>query len=1559
MLLTLFSPTAIFYKALISKENSLSITPNQYRKISKKLETDWNEDTTTNNGRVYSNSDIVVIRINATIGNIIFNALQKGLKIPDELGEIRFINVSETTAFAVVKSDTNKNITFPELIHLADLFRNMLYWEIPIYIDYVSLFSKDHNCWLSCIFNALTTTFQIQNSARIDSIVGQGLRKYNINYYSNICFDPDSFCQHLRNGVYFYDKDSCFNIRSSFPFELWINILRFRLNYDSFEDIHDLLEYDSFISDAKKLIELDNTPIAIIIDEEKFRTSLTKVSENDSFVIFKNRDNQFFAKINDELDSDEVVTQISSFQFKIGFTYVCSKNIGTYLHFEYAPLHRLQDTCNLANEEEFALLIQTIDQWGQENKQLEKIFFYNDANFLQVFLMCDHTRNPVLNSFTEIDFKPTTSDRSRPFSYKLLLCQVIKQYMLTNHISVSNIYSEQFIKILTPSFVQTLMKYLANGDFEITSGKSVLNGLSVCQVEFVENLTSKNWKADDFKRVSFFDDAVLPRGISNRFNQWRSKLISEGYLDMNAFLSPFTNRELSKDTIKCFFPYYNIKVPAVNLLLPEKVIISKDCLANGNYVILGIIWNFCKLKNGYETIKAKKLNNKEVYVFIESLLLDKFSITFHNAGITPLITAEHKNVFWEPSFNYKFYHYNSLPPSDYYKRIIDVLNQEADLSQNYTVFDWDELVPSIFYHLDHSAMLSIFSISVNEIRLCPFHDNWHTENAMCPICKKLFVVTNTDFVPYFSTPLYTNSSANFYNYETEDKDQYILYSPTIYSSRFTQEVRIGIENNLYDGFVGIRPQKLIKSQSSDKVYPHILLNSIDMEKLKPISSFSQINRLKVVLAMYKNILPRILDGTFICNSTQIFETIAMHKNYKDEILIPDLPLLACSTIMDKDSTLHQLAKKKTKEYFATFLLNYISDDTYLKKFITSNDPKFTAVIEDITSLTFTESIISDVLATFTGYCHTHKLPFSNFCPECASDGIKEEHIIFCDKDYFQALDPSRTNMRGGEATLYPYGEQYIQKIFEPHVNLAQKSKILAKAMEKAPLIDAFNAEHKDIKIISATKLLYMRNGNSITLKGYVQEFVKDAYKISNLKDKGFVKAHNYSRTDVVEILMNLCIGIEFLHSIGGYIGDLNGGNVLIQGTSVYIIDIDGMSFDEVKNCIYTEMYIYPPSAESKNITSDDDWYSLAIQAFYYLTHSHPFKGISNDPTIPNNEIERMKYHLSVLGNHNITPSGLSIGWDFLPDDLLKHFRLTFEANKRESMLSILRMYFTALKKSENMFQEVKRRRNVKAVINLDTYVDEDNYLVYQEVQQTRINGFIAIFDVGEGALVVFTENSLFFSYRDGKTHALANLFSNPALTVHNHNFYYAVNDKLFVDTLNLVTAEVESHRINKVSPYPIVDISVDEENKFVFVENNESTGKYDIYCNSVVVKSISKRLLPDDVRIQIVYDPISKKRLVLFKGDSKTTVVVIETRSENPIQFDIMQKLSDSVAFYGNILYYVGVGTILSYNVNSRKSSSIECDCAHRNSRIYRFDNKFVIVDGTKTFLYEKTDSQS
>lgn len=1500
-----------------------------------------------------------------TLAKLMYPVAKQDALSETELGYLRFITVDSKKKAVFILHYANYNYSsnlmysahkkafFMSLIDLVEKFCTTLSTsETKVYMNYYNLFR-------SYILNPVTNiSSSVLMSTRLEPVTSSYDEIYDtVDYilsYWHSLYCLDDICYAFKDtsakGWYAWlQKGICIDSKSNIPIALLANIFNYALDPSSITDIDELFKFN------QHLIELGTSEKSFIFNDKLLDKHLTCKIQTTNYNIYKGNSGNIFFKVNNEntLSSTQKIMDMLSHKNLLTNTDMLYSVTGD-VYLLFTPL--TNKTYNLKKyirkfPQHFSMLIQKIDACFYPYSELRNLRFRKGPDLLNCICYMEEKKSAIrFSNLSNISLND--EDASVSFDYALLIMMAIAYYMKCNSIDVNNIYSCEFVKILHPQFTSSLINYLNTGEYVFDSSKYravLLDSSFSSNIEFVENLSLDDTYT--LSKLQFFNDVELPEDLDIVLHEQNKLDAACGYIPFDTNFKLVSNN-LDMPTMEAIFSYS--KDTSDYYLVPEKIIISKEINCDGTYKIIGVQWNNGKLLQFIDVISNRLINCKDAYKFIAYVLYvymkdgHKISSDIFNLYIN---MYNHNPVFTIGSY-YKCLFSEQRDLNTYYDEIIAILKSNTDFHTGYDVFSFNELVPNFKKKSRHSQFDSFLYSAVSMIP-CDIHPHWHLSDHMCPTCAKSFLFEK-DNQSY--TVMYQDDVATFYS----SSKLSVVYKSELLMDNISQ-IKTGIENNVFSKFCGLIPEKILvpsyDGYKNGEVWG-IKYSHCDLNSMIDLSTFKHIQRLKVVLVMYKKILPHILDGSFICTNPKIFTTMVMHKNFKGEILIPNLTLLECDMIVNKSSATRSDRIQETIKTFAKFLINYIMADEYMCNMVRSSSTYFMNVIRDISQLKFTEDVVRKCLDFYCNYCLTHMLPFSfkhNVCPICKKDGITASKIIFKGKTFFDDLERSSPVNDGGEANIYcnRSGDEAI-KIFKSHVDLKFKSKILAKALEKNSLIKKFNEENRDIKIISAQNLLYMKEGNVIQLKGFTQKFIEGSYKISSLKDKEFVKEHGYRRKDVVEILIKACKGIEFLHSIGGFIGDLNGGNILIKGTEVYIIDIDGMSFDDVKNCVYTNTYIYPPSAENNNITMQDDWYSLAVQAFYYLTYSHPFRGVCDNSKVPQNEIDRMKLGLSVLGNHDILPPCISIGWDFLPKNLLNYFINTFEGSKRESMLEILQSYHSYLTKISSMFVEI--RRNHTAVININehTYIDSESNLWYKENKLAVIQDIISIAIRGNDILFGSQGYTYFFNSKTENVYKLNKTYDS--VSVYDGNIYYTSEDRrsLLVDVIKTDPLNISTHVIDKPSTYPIVALCVVGDNKFVFIENNRSNNCYDIYCNSKKVHSVK---CSNIMTASIVYDELCKKWLALFKTDSFAFGVVIGSDGIDISEFTLPENISKSVSFYGNVLYYVEDEKICCYSLTTKLLRTIDCEHVKNNSLIQRYDNKFVITNPTSIYMYRKDKS--
>lgn len=1526
---------------------------------------------------VFSNSPILPEQFSSLLGSMQIIACEKKKK----------------AYFIVLDSDANESISGSYYTHILVYFYDTV-------TTFCNLFSNNNiqmGINYEVFFDELLNDSKYKATSFIKSlfysvIVGQSnfpkeslvstinsfinLQDYGSLHLANIYeFDKLSqevltsngeFYSFVRNGVYVKDLDVLgFYI---FPLFIYLNLLKLAVNFDTFTDPLDFFKPNV---SQEKMSELSKCEAEnFIFDEQLFENLLSNPSQTESFTAYSANialSNWLFLKFNNYSDVDYIESLIFSLsQNSLVEKFDCLDSLSKdecYLFQKTSVSISLKEKLSKLDSMNGAALLDIIQKvhstfYGLTDTT-NNLYFKPNEDILEYITLSRKTSSkPRLCNIQNLVFNK--EQQNIPFNYALLIMRILEYFLKNNSLGAEDIFSYEFAKMLPAKFIEEFNSYFSTGSCDtnraLNSLENLLNSDYLSKIVFLEDI--QNNDTELIKRISFFGAVEINEEIANLLDIRQTLLDARApnipggtYVNLDEFLTKAHSLlTLNDNNIQSVLESnYCLK----KTLGISKIIISKSFINLKNYQIIGVIWNHSDLYNAFVLAHDNVINTQQIYSIIAhqlqynpevvrkicnhsySLLVDDNLHSFINGkGNKTSFTLT--DTFNEISSNYSA-----------------LINSFKKVRNSFECFEFTDLIPYDRHYTYHSSDLLK---TIKDFCFCKEHQCYYLPKLNCPKCLETYIF----FDRHWDTAVYSDSISKIEEYD----DEYMIIIPSISHSKLFDQVKLGMANSLYDNFFGFEPDKIVMSANLSNKFTNahpigIAFDCFDFEGAMYSKFYKNVQRLKFVTVLYRELLPHIQDGSFICNDEAIFSTIFMHSKYKGKIIIPNLYLLDSEAILSTDENLKANKKQETLTLFSKFLIDYLLEDDYLKALKEKESTVFTDVLKDIEQLGFNNSVIKKCVDYNDNYCFVHKVPFSTtekLCPHCRLDGIQEDNIIIKNSSYFERLASQTPKFDGGEANLYDYSGTEVQKIFKEGADLAFKSKLIGKVFEKAHLFEEFNSRHDDIKFVPIKKLLYcnsVNNKNGVVLKGYVEDLVDGSFKISALKDKEFVANLGYTTKNVVEILMKVCIGIEFLHSIGGFIGDLNGGNILIKDKVVYFIDFDGMSFDDAKNCVYTNMYIYPPSAEQNNITQLDDWYSLAVQAFYYLTYSHPFRGTCDDPDVPKDAMERMKQGKSVLGRHGIKVPSINTGWHHFPKPLVRYFLDTFEGSKRESMLNVLQLFLSSLPQSEMSFTEIKRISEVRYSLTENTYIDYDLRLLNKEQYITTIENTgsdIAIYD--DCILFNGSDTTSVLNNKNGKFYTFNKTYETYPLYVQDNRIFYTRDSgySLMMDKLN-ANGDVVTRAIERTTSNKVLSLMVNFADKFLFVEENETSNTLDIYGNLTLLHSIP---LYDYDDISILYDRLSDRWLVLFVTSNFTNGVVID-KKDSCIEFTLDTRVSDSKQFYGNVLYYATNGKICYYNINTKRENFIACHVARENSKIERDSNKFIVSNKDSSWIYLRT----
>lgn len=870
---------------------------------------------------------------------------------------------------------------------------------------------------------------------------------------------------------------------------------------------------------------------------------------------------------------------------------------------------------------------------------------------------------------------------------------------------------------------------------------------------------------------------------------------------------------------------------------------------------------------------------------------------------------------------------------------------------------------------------------------CSRHGIYH-QGKFCDVCLKtehyltresikcavlIFeddIARHYEISPDYNLKFYKPESVNMIDMEERvDKLIKIGLSPNYDLLEYGQDCFIPVKK-AYDGnkkFVGYLYKHVSFTDGSD----NLCVDLKDLEKMKNLPRLKALIRL---LKQIKSLLEK--DMHFAQNP---YGTVFLNRSCKKQVQILNIEFI------DTEGN-----KSDIINWTCAYVFDVIKSDKTLML-----DSKFKQLLDDILEdsegdMSNIDSILLKTLEEkaerMTKYCATHQLYYDKeylFCPKCSEEvdvesletmGISKKIITSCKKIG-----------DGGEADVYEYGNGDVAKVFKENgnINYSLKSIIIARIMKKAETLKNTGNSAQYQYIIP--KVILVDNNQ---MYGYVMRRV-GGFPLSVLKDKQFVKEHGFSKRDVFDILITVGKGIEGLHKENIFIGDLNGRNILFnKSKTVYFLDFDGMGVDEFSPEFCTDTYIDPVSKKKSMITEKDDWYSFAVQAFYYLTYTHPFNGIYMEDGRALEIPEKMEKRISLLGNHGIDIPKIAEPWDWMSEELKNTFYSIFEKELRVSIVPYLINQYNCIYKSEGDAQvsdEKWVRINPKFItlsfnpfsVEDETYAINSNVALCIEkkyaIVLTSNHQYIlkdsCFFNEPESIQdVVITEDENFafviywrilFIIDLKKDHCIQFILlkgTNNAIVNGNSIFYVDIHkNKPIISQVSVNSGgELEENRF-KYTDKSLAPkyFGVAFSRKFVIVQPS-SKYKDVIYCNSEKFCDIDCK--HSNTKYNVIYDDFSKTWLVI--NEEGYVVIIKQDGTFDKFKLnDEIEVLVKNIRYVKGNIYIPNDGCLWIISVKDQfKCKKMECHKFMTSaSRICKVDrNGFTVVTDGKLYVIRR-----
>lgn len=845
--------------------------------------------------------------------------------------------------------------------------------------------------------------------------------------------------------------------------------------------------------------------------------------------------------------------------------------------------------------------------------------------------------------------------------FKLLFAYLENKYgKLSNN--KRNFYEKDEVRFLNPLVAKEFYAYSTNADYkDISSATEALGKFLDFDMKLIEEklvFCDRNLLYDSSNSVPFSFEHEVEVKYSLALERGSQQVLSDGRIITTLWrrksISNIKNRVQSlNDEIEKKFGKFN---RFVNIVEISEIIYSLDLNSENMYHVAGYITTPIL---GEQLSMSKFLNfsNKDL-IKIAGMLISNFN------GFYIPYTEININI----SSNNEFSFYINPLDDNFH------IEGAGNTSSRELIKNFFELLIRNGYNKNAFVGLNLDSYDISSYLIrsasqmdayCEEHKIYYdSDYSMCPVCDLTRCIVDCDDFDKHYIKLFEDKYAVHYRKWSQNLKIYKVNDGIVDIQLLEKNIDKILEkklaqksNNLQqDCFIPVK--KVLDKSKKFIGYTYSSINFEDTD-FNDLSNTDNLENLPRIMSLIRLILQikelMYYDFYFIENP---FGNVFLSKSHKKQVQIVNVDFLG------KDGT-----KKNTVKWTCEYIRNIVNSDPNIEL----NTSKWKNDLDVI------YNSLREYSQTLTMYCPIHKIYYSAeylFCPKC----VNKSQLKKLDIEYVTQADISSWEIfsQGGESIIYKYGINSLAKIFKENVNYAFKTKVLAAILSKSEILENVNKEDYKFKYIIPKKILVDTDSKKIL--GYVMYEKIVGNPLSVLKDKDALRDLLFDRKDVLEILITAGEGIQILHNKANiFIGDLNGRNILFdKDKNVYFLDFDGMGVDNISPLFWTEGYIDPVSQKSNHITKKDDWYSYAIQAFFYLTLVHPFSGIYEIAHQKLEIPERMERRLSLLGNHGIEIPTIAIYWDWMSKSLVDSFLNIFEGDSRNSIVSELKSQYQIL-----------------------------------------------------------------------------------------------------------------------------------------------------------------------------------------------------------------------------------------------------------------------------------------
>lgn len=1022
-------------------------------------------------------------------------------------------------------------------------------------------------------------------------------------------------------------------------------------------------------------------------------------------------------------------------------------------------------------------------------------------------------------------------------------------------------------------------------------------------------------------------------------------------------------KELEKSNLAEINSYFSdLTDDKIKIVGLSEIIYSKTINSDGMYDVKGYITTPI-FGNPLTSEFLSSLSNKD-FLKITAYLLLKFDKSRYNISL--------ESIYMDDNFNF----YVNIFDKGF--EINELSTWDSDRYIAHTIFKLkrSNCNPHMFVDIEdeeHYSKKKLLAKANAMDEYCSKHKIYFNSfNEMCPIClKTMYPISNTVFEE--NQIVYEDKYAKHYRLKNSEYFIKVYNSSNVDMSVLENHVDLLITEKLYqykaiqEGFIPVK-----KAVDKDKNFIGYLYKPMGFDNkdicmnITDLQNMNNLIRLKSLIRLVTQVNEITSSGFMFIENP--FENVFLNRDLKRQVQIVNVDFISTRGSLEE-------TKKWTSQYVYKILDLDKSLDIDLKR-KTSN-------------LEILLNSMKRLESQLTKYCYTHKIYYKSdylFCPRCIDlDTLPKIDIIEKSKSDFEGI---KSMTEGGEAHIYAYEDSSVVKVFKEGKNHDKdfKNQILVKLLKKKAILEKIDESNHRFRYIVPNALFV--DDDSKEIYGYKMDMVEGT-PICNLRDKVEINNLGFTKKDVLEIMITVGEGIQALHDEANmYIGDLNGRNILFdKNKNVYFLDFDGMGIDEIQPEFCTDEYIDPVSKNNKNITKNDDWYSLAVQVFHYLTFTHPFNGIYSVNEYGRKVMlgitEKMERRISLLGKHGIEVPAIAEDWKWMDKEFKNVLLEIFEKELRVSIVPYMKKQYEILYGHEP-FDTIVTTKIKSDLIRINPKFVAKPIKPFSYNIAKLLNPYVAICSDGNNFFVsIHGKTKIWGKVNLPKCHMIKDILLSDSedmafviypsyVLVHDlvkniaiykkeisNTDHIVVNDKTFyfldpeVDQYSIFkrdcsSSTIQKEKIRTSSLHYLSEFYVESNSKFITINDLK-----EVYCNDEQYYQFDD--IYELLKFKILYDNISKSWLIM--SDEGKGIVINSRGSLEEFDLELSDWNLDNISYINGDIYIPSEKSL--YIISTRNKLAVkkmECDeIITPNSKVYDASNSgfYIMNNVDENTLYE------